>query len=218
MMRGKVAMRVWAVLLSIGLLVGVWSCSSKRVGSTAGDESAANTGSTKAGVPVESVRQEPVVSVEPPPVVAEGAAAPDVRSALSMPKSGSIPSTAAAPSLGEPVAAGPDLGGPGDIYFDFDQYTIRGDARAVLEHNATWLRGAGGKTVLIEGHCDERGTVAYNLVLGEKRAKAAKHYLEDLGIPSSRMQTVSYGEMRPFCKEHNEGCWSKNRRAHFVVR
>lgn len=218
MMTGKVAVRVGAVLVSVGLLAGAWSCSSKRVGSTAGDESAAPTGSTKAGVPVESVRQEPVASVEPPPLVAGETTAPEVRLAPSTPKSGSIPSSAEAPSLGEPVAGGPDLGGLGDIYFDFDQYTIRGDALAVLEHNATWLRGVGGKTLLIEGHCDERGTVAYNLVLGEMRAKAAKHYLEDLGIPSSRMQTVSYGEMRPFCKEHNEGCWSKNRRAHFVVR
>lgn len=218
MLRGKVMMRVGAVLVSLGLLAGAWSCSSKRVASTAGDESAATAGSTKAGVPVESVRQEPVASVEPPPVVAGGTAAPEVRVAPSIPQSGSIASSAAATSLGEPVTGGPNLGGPGDIYFDFDQYTIRRDAHAVLEHNAKWLRDAGGKIVLIEGHCDERGTVAYNLVLGEKRAKAAKHYLEDLGIPSSRMQTVSYGEMRPFCKEHDESCWSKNRRAHFVVR
>jgi peptidoglycan-associated lipoprotein len=70
---------------------------------------------------------------------------------------------------------------------------------------------------LIEGHCDERGTLAYNLVLGEKRAKATKRYLEDLGIPASRLITTSYGKEKPFCKDHNEGCWSKNRRAHFVV-
>ena len=105
----------------------------------------------------------------------------------------------------------------GDIFFDFDQYTIRRDAQSTLSANAAWINGRPGKAVVIEGHCDERGTQAYNLVLGEKRARSAKRYLEDLGVPASRLKTTSYGELRPFCKERDESCYQQNRRAHFVV-
>jgi len=104
-----------------------------------------------------------------------------------------------------------------DIFFDFDQYTIRGDAQPFLEADAVWIKNASGKSILIEGHCDERGTEAYNLVLGEKRARSTKRYLEDLGVSTSRMKIVSFGEVRPFCKEHDESCYQKNRRAHFVA-
>jgi len=132
-----------------------------------------------------------------------------------MPSSSLVPGGAQT----QPKAPSPaDAASLGDIYFDFDQYTIRRDAQTTLGLNATILRAQPGTSVVVEGHCDERGTLAYNLVLGEKRAKSAKRYLEDLGIPGSRIQTTSYGEVRPFCKEHNDGCWSKNRRAHFVVR
>jgi peptidoglycan-associated lipoprotein len=117
------------------------------------------------------------------------------------------------------LAASAEGQAPGltDVYFDFDRYTIRADAQPVLGTNAAVIKDLTGKSVLIEGHCDERGTQAYNLVLGEKRARATKHYLEDLGIPASRLKIVSYGEVRPFCNEHEERCWQKNRRAHFVV-
>ena len=80
-----------------------------------------------------------------------------------------------------------------------------------------WFRANGNMTVLIEGHCDERGTGAYNLVLGEKRARAAKKYLLDLGVSASQLQTTSYGETRPFCTQQNEDCYQQNRRAHFVT-
>jgi peptidoglycan-associated lipoprotein len=110
-----------------------------------------------------------------------------------------------------------DSTGIGDIYFDFDQYSIRTDARSVLERNGQWIRNVSSKSLLIEGHCDERGTLAYNLVLGEKRAKSAKRYLENLGISPTRLHTTSYGEVKPACNEHNEDCWKYNRRAHFVV-
>jgi peptidoglycan-associated lipoprotein len=106
--------------------------------------------------------------------------------------------------------------GLGDIFFDFDRYTIRADAQPVLEANASRLKTISGK-IVIEGHCDERGTEAYNLVLGEKRARATKRYLEDLGVPSTRMKIISYGEIRPFCRERDEQCYQLNRRAHFVV-
>lgn len=106
----------------------------------------------------------------------------------------------------------------GDVFFDYDRFHIRKDATSVLDTNAQWLRANGSTTVLIEGHCDERGTLAYNLVLGEKRARAAKKYLHDLGVPASQLQITSYGEARPFCKQQSEDCYQQNRRAHFVMK
>jgi len=103
-----------------------------------------------------------------------------------------------------------------DIYFDYDRFTVRADGAQAMEQNARWLRSHKSQNVLIEGHCDERGTQAYNLVLGEKRAKSAKRYLEDLGIPGSQLQITSYGENRPVCHEQTENCYQRNRRAHFV--
>lgn len=104
-----------------------------------------------------------------------------------------------------------------DIHFDFDKYDIRPDAKPVLDQLASWLRENQKARVLIEGHCDERGTNQYNLALGERRANAAKNYLVALGISSSRIDTVTYGEERPLCREQTEECWQLNRRAHFVV-
>lgn len=103
-----------------------------------------------------------------------------------------------------------------DVYFDYDKFTIRSDAATALEGNARQLQAQGGWSLLIEGHCDERGTVDYNLVLGEKRARAVKKYLEDLGVPSAKVQITSYGKERPSCAEHSDECWQHNRRAHFV--
>jgi peptidoglycan-associated lipoprotein len=105
----------------------------------------------------------------------------------------------------------------GDVYFDFDKSDLRDDARARLSKNAEWLRAHPEFEVTIEGHCDERGTNAYNLALGQRRAAAAMDYLGSLGVAGSRMRTISYGEERPVCTESNESCWSRNRRAHFVV-
>jgi peptidoglycan-associated lipoprotein len=102
-----------------------------------------------------------------------------------------------------------------DVYFDFDQFLIRHDAAAVLGADARQLMVDGTQTILIEGHCDERGTLAYNLVLGERRARAVRQYLQDLGVPASEMQIISYGKERPFCTEPSEACWQSNRRAHF---
>lgn len=104
-----------------------------------------------------------------------------------------------------------------DIHFDFDKYDIREDARPVLERLASWLKENPKARVLIEGHCDERGTNQYNLALGERRAAATKNYLMAQGISSSRIDTVTYGEERPLCREQTEGCWQLNRRAHFVI-
>jgi peptidoglycan-associated lipoprotein len=87
----------------------------------------------------------------------------------------------------------------------------------VLEANARRLKAENGRKLLIEGHCDERGTVEYNLVLGERRAQTVKQYLQDLGVPSSQIQITSYGKEKPFCTDHSEACWQSNRRAHFVL-
>lgn len=102
-----------------------------------------------------------------------------------------------------------------DIFFDFDQYAIRGDAQSRLKANAAILKAQPVRKVVIEGHCDERGTSAYNLVLGERRAQAASRHLQTLGVEASQIQTTSYGKERPFCIEHSEACWQLNRRAHF---
>jgi peptidoglycan-associated lipoprotein len=104
-----------------------------------------------------------------------------------------------------------------DIHFDFDKYDIRPDAKPILESVADWLIKNKSEMLLIEGHCDERGTNEYNLALGDRRAKATKDYLIALGIPSGRIQIMSYGEEKPLCTEKTEDCWQKNRRAHFVI-
>ncbi|HEX7124269.1 MAG TPA: peptidoglycan-associated lipoprotein Pal [Thermodesulfobacteriota bacterium] len=103
------------------------------------------------------------------------------------------------------------------VYFDFDKADLRPDARATLEANAEWLRRNPNARVQIEGHCDERGSVQYNLALGERRAESARRYLESLGISSSRLSTISYGEERPVDPGHGEEAWARNRRAEFVV-
>jgi peptidoglycan-associated lipoprotein len=102
------------------------------------------------------------------------------------------------------------------IYFDFDKYTLKSDAKAALGTNARTLGENSDASVLIQGHCDERGTVEYNLALGEKRAKAARDYLVDLGISAGRIRTISYGEERPVSPGHDESAWGQNRRAEFV--
>lgn len=104
-----------------------------------------------------------------------------------------------------------------NIYFDFDRYDIRpGDAK-VLEADAAWLK-SNDMLVLVVGQCDERGTVEYNLALGDRRARAAMNYLVAYGITADRISTISYGKERPVCSEHTEACWALNRRAHFLVR
>ncbi len=105
-----------------------------------------------------------------------------------------------------------------DVYFDFDQSVLTPAAQGVLERKAAWLRRNPDVSVIIEGHCDERGTVEYNIALGERRARSAKNFLVDLGISSSRLRTISYGEERPLDPRHNEAAWAKNRRVHFVIR
>lgn len=103
------------------------------------------------------------------------------------------------------------------IHFDFNKYAIRPDARPTLEGIARLLNNNRDWKVLIEGHCDERGTNEYNLGLGEQRALATKRYLASLGVAEGRFQTISYGEERPVALGHNEEAWAKNRRSEFRV-
>jgi len=103
-----------------------------------------------------------------------------------------------------------------DVYFAFDQYDLDDVSMGVLARNARLLKERPGVMILIEGHCDERGTVQYNLGLGEKRAKAVRDYLVSLGVSSSRLRVTSYGESRPFALGSNEQAWAQNRRAHFA--
>jgi len=113
---------------------------------------------------------------------------------------------------------GPGEGGPlADVHFDYDRYDLAEQERSTLQQNAQWLKQNAAAKVEIEGHCDDRGTVEYNLALGAKRAKSVKDYLVTLGIAGDRLSTISYGEELPLCHEENESCWQRNRRAHSVV-
>jgi peptidoglycan-associated lipoprotein len=105
-----------------------------------------------------------------------------------------------------------------NIYFDFDQSVLTVEARGVLERKASWLLSNADVSITIEGHCDERGTAEYNIALGERRARSAMDFLGDMGIESSRMRMVSYGEEKPLDSGHDECSWAKNRRAKFVIR
>jgi peptidoglycan-associated lipoprotein len=104
-----------------------------------------------------------------------------------------------------------------DAFFDYDKADIRADARDALSQTAQFLRSYPQLKVVIEGHCDERGSTEYNLALGDRRAAAAKQFLVSLGIPTDRMETVSYGKEKPFCTASTEECWQQNRRAHIVM-
>ncbi len=103
------------------------------------------------------------------------------------------------------------------VYFGFDSYTLSGEARDALKNNADWLKSNPSAKVQIEGHCDERGTVEYNMALGDRRANATKNYLAKLGVERSRMETISYGKERPSDPGHDEGAWARNRRATFIT-
>ena len=105
----------------------------------------------------------------------------------------------------------------GDIHFDLDRADLRDPDRALLSQNADTLKKFDFLRITVEGHCDERGSVEYNLSLGERRAKAAYDYLVSLGVDASRLKTVSYGKEVPLCQESNEECWARNRRAHFAI-
>jgi peptidoglycan-associated lipoprotein len=104
-----------------------------------------------------------------------------------------------------------------DVLFAYDSFALSSEAKAALEKKAAWLAENPEVKAQIEGHCDERGTTAYNLALGERRAHATKEYLTALGINTGRLSTISYGEEAPIDPGHSEDAWSRNRRAHFMI-
>ena len=202
--------------VSCVIILTTFSGCGKRVAGSSGDASSTRKNTA---APVETIQPEGFATIpddkssfETMRTPGDMASAPSETSPPSAPRE---PAPAPAPSS---AASSPlDVSNLSDIFFDYDQYAIRRDAQTILGANADWIKNRPGKAVVIEGHCDERGTQAYNLVLGDKRARSVKRYLEDLGVPTSRMKTTSYGEIRPFCKERDESCYQKNRRAHFVV-
>jgi peptidoglycan-associated lipoprotein len=133
------------------------------------------------------------------------------------------PSASTKPAGHEPDVLSEDLqhlnshGYLQDAYFDYDKAELRDDARTALAKDAEWLRKYPSTRLLVEGHCDERGTEEYNLALGDRRANATKEYLAAMGISDARVQTVSFGKDRPFCTAENDQCWQENRRAHFLI-
>ncbi len=104
-----------------------------------------------------------------------------------------------------------------DIYYEFDSIRLTPEAQELLTKKAAWLKANSAATVVIEGHCDNRGTNEYNLALGEGRAQSARAFLVDLGVEASRLKTISYGEERPIDRTQTEEAWARNRRAHFVI-
>lgn len=122
---------------------------------------------------------------------------------------GQLPTTAAAMTREEFLQQ--------DVYFAYDSFTLSQDAKTTLEHKASWLVMNPNVAVRIEGHCDERGTIAYNLALGERRANTVKQYLVALGVDTLRISTISYGKEFPIDPGHNEAAWARNRRAHFTI-
>jgi peptidoglycan-associated lipoprotein len=190
-------------LLVVGMLSG---CASRKIVTTVEDQRYVPGAAPQAQAPVSEAKVSPPAPAQiekptPPPVPKESRIAEQP--------------IAPAPLVQPPMPQARPIPELSDIFFDFDRFVIRNDAQSVLEANAGVLKSQSGENILLEGHCDERGTSAYNLVLGERRAKAAAQYLRDLGIPSSQLQITSYGKERPFCTEHSEACWQSNRRAHF---
>jgi peptidoglycan-associated lipoprotein len=104
-----------------------------------------------------------------------------------------------------------------DVLFAYNSFTLSEEAKPLLEQKAQWMAQSPGVTVQLEGHCDERGTVAYNLALGERRANVVRQYMTALGISEDRMTTISYGEEFPLDPLHNDEAWARNRRVHFVL-
>jgi peptidoglycan-associated lipoprotein len=169
-----------------------------------------------------------------PATTQAAAPAPTGAAATTPSDAGAQPSTAApGTGSGPGTSTGPSTAAPGarpspkefvavddlkDVFFDFDKYDIRPPDARVLDANATWLKSNTNHLVLIEGHCDERGTNEYNLALGERRAKSTMNYLVSQGVQASRITIISYGEERPSCTQKTEDCWAKNRRAHFLVK
>lgn len=207
--------RLASLYLGITLIALLAGCS-KNLSTSAGDQTL-----VPGPAPEQKVAQAPVEPSQPAPS----------REEMGFGKPGALPEARVTEPAAPPLVAkaAPTEAAPApdrlaalavalaDVYYDYDRAAIRNDGKAALEQDARLLKAENGWKLLISGHCDERGTLAYNLVLGERRAQSAKRYLGDLGIPTAQIQITSYGKEKPFCTEHNKDCWQKNRRAHLAL-
>jgi peptidoglycan-associated lipoprotein len=148
----------------------------------------------------------------PPPAPPPAAETPVVRQPAPAETPAPPPPPAPAPAAPAPAAAPLK-----DVFFDFDKFAVKDDQKAALSDDIGWLKGNTSVKVVVEGHCDERGTAEYNLSLGERRAKAVKDYLIAAGVAADRISTISYGKERPFVLGHDESAWKWNRRGHFTI-
>ena len=179
------------------------------------------------GLVISGCAKKPATTAATPAPAPTAAPAPRATAPPAAPSTAAAPSAAPAPApapLAGPAAPRPSpkefaaIDALKDVHFEFDKYDIRPEDAKTLDANASWLKSNAENLVLIEGHCDERGTNEYNLALGERRAKATMNYLVSQGIQANRITIISYGEERPLCNEKTDSCWAKNRRAHFLVK
>lgn len=190
MMR-NVDFRKWGVLMLAVMLAAAVGCAKKEVVKSTEAPPPSQAAVPPEGIATDTLPAEPGVKEEEPMV------------AMAPP---GIAATMEQPSRFQ------------DIHFDFDKSFIREDAKPVLTRIADHMKNSPSALLLIEGHCDERGTPEYNMALGERRAEAAKRYLVSLGVREGALSTVSFGEEKPLDPGHNEEAWAKNRRAHFVLK
>jgi peptidoglycan-associated lipoprotein len=168
------------------------------------------------------------VASAPPPTVAQAAPPPTPPAPAPQPVAAAPPAPAPAPAPApEPVVTARPAAPPSEyranealkpVHFDFDKAEIRKVDAPILDASARWLKDNPSQLVLVEGHCDQRGTNEYNMALGERRSRAAMNYLVAQGVPAERFTIVSYGEERPLCNAETEACWATNRRAMFLTR
>ncbi|MDH4301943.1 MAG: peptidoglycan-associated lipoprotein Pal [Nitrospira sp.] len=205
---------LWLMVVMI-----VSGCSGRRITTVVGDQTFSPGSLPAAASEAEKDALPPAAMAKPPGVEAPTSETPPTKSLREEVREEEVHvpeqlTTEAPPHTVLPIPSHP-AAELSDIFFDFDQYAIRVDAQSALERNSDLLNSQPNQKIVIEGHCDERGTSDYNLVLGERRAQAAKRYLQDLGLALSQIEITSYGKERPFCTEHSEACWQSNRRAHF---
>jgi len=156
-------------------------------------------------------------SPEPPAVEPQPAPEPMDEEVVTEPVTESVPSVEVQEELPEDLQELNRRGYLEDVFFDTDRYDLKPEAREKLAANSSWLVRYSSVRILVEGHCDERNTREYNLALGERRANTVRDYLVFLGVDPERVQTISFGEERPFAIGHDESAWGLNRRAHFVI-
>ena len=221
---------------TVGLMLFIGpACSKKEIQATSGSKSSEQAMAKAGGKGSASGRTEPGMSEQDLPSMSSRGSG-DTLTGLDPVKQGKDPSAESFPGDVKIAKIPPSdstgriaedmrreqavtaASGLRDVFFAFDSWKITDEAKQALSADAEWIKANPTAMLKIEGHCDERGTQAYNLVLGEKRAKAVRNYLAELGVGANRLTVVSYGKERPFCKERDESCYQQNRRGHMVVR